>query len=191
MSRAAGWAFNLAALASTLLFLGVCALWVRGHRVCDDIVRQAASYDGREWTARMSRLKTGGGGFWFETRHAVRRTEVEARAAAAAVGPVWQWDQFPEPPYPISAGPGDPIWQRLGFLCSTSGYDLLLVAPYWALATMTLLAPGAWMSLRWKRRRRQRRARDGLCPICGYDLRATRARCPECGHVSSQKDSKV
>jgi hypothetical protein len=33
----------------------------------------------------------------------------------------------------------------------------------------------------WREARRHQRARQGLCPMCGYDLHATRERCPECG----------
>jgi hypothetical protein len=33
--------------------------------------------------------------------------------------------------------------------------------------------------------RRRRRRRSGLCPDCGYDLRATPGRCPECGTTAS------
>ena len=35
----------------------------------------------------------------------------------------------------------------------------------------------------WWRRRRRRRLRTGLCGNCGYDLRASPGRCPECGNV--------
>jgi hypothetical protein len=50
--------------------------------------------------------------------------------------------------------------------------------PYWSLATtMTIIL----LAMLQRRLRARQRHREGLCPVCGYDLRATPDRCPECG----------
>ena len=54
-------------------------------------------------------------------------------------------------------------------------------APYWFLAALTAVAPGLWLRRTLRQKRERARARAGLCPACGYDLRATPGRCPECG----------
>ena len=49
---------------------------------------------------------------------------------------------------------------------------------YWFLVTLTTL-PGPIHVWHWRRHRRRRQAAGrGLCPGCGYDLRATPGRCP-------------
>ena len=53
-----------------------------------------------------------------------------------------------------------------------------LIVPYWFITVLFLLLPVGWAVTRvWTKRR----AVEGQCPTCGYDLRATPTRCPECG----------
>ena len=72
--------------------------------------------------------------------------------------------------------PGDPFFWDRGWW---------LVIPCW-MPTLLLLIPPAIAGRRlpraWARHRRRRR---GLCSDCGYDLRASGERCPECGSAAA------
>jgi hypothetical protein len=61
-------------------------------------------------------------------------------------------------------------------------YHTQFYFPYWMPTVLFAILPGfmSFSSLRRRLRRRYRR-RHGLCIHCGYDLRATPKRCPECG----------
>jgi len=48
---------------------------------------------------------------------------------------------------------------------------------YWLIVIVTMILPAIWVV----RHRRGPKSTPGVCSGCGYDLRATHDRCPECG----------
>ncbi len=59
-----------------------------------------------------------------------------------------------------------------------SNRSIFIAVPFWPLVLAT--GGGGWLIGRHARALRRRRRR-GLCVACGYDIRATPERCPECG----------
>src|SRR5437899_2455545 len=56
--------------------------------------------------------------------------------------------------------------------------------PYWMPAALLSLLPALRLVRMVRRRKSRTRSARGLCPTCGYDLRATPDRCPECGTMA-------
>jgi hypothetical protein len=59
-----------------------------------------------------------------------------------------------------------------------------LVVPAWILLALSAPLPAVWITRALHQRRR---AAFNRCPGCGYDLRATPARCPECGGLPADR----
>ena len=79
-------------------------------------------------------------------------------------------------------------WEHGGFAWSqrSSSRDLIVtgVAPFWGVTLAAGAQPLGWSALRLLALLRRRRKQSaGFCPTCGYDLRATPDRCPECGTI--------
>ncbi len=74
--------------------------------------------------------------------------------------------------YPFPAAPGQTKWVRRTRFISV---------PAWMILVVTAPLSAWWMV---NARRQRRRKRIGLCAYCGYDLRATPQRCPECGAIA-------
>lgn len=87
----------------------------------------------------------------------------------------WAMEVTPERPWHVRGFSG---WQTSWTPWLPCGYDVAFGIPLWM--TSVLCGAGLWLTLRPARRRRRRETR-GLCRDCGYDLRGTARRCPECG----------
>ena len=110
----------------------------------------------------MSRLKSSGGGLWIETRHTPYRDPAEIRRIKdLRLADPFVWQVFRPsyrngaPALPImQAQAADPIWKRLGFelLIRNEGYDLLIVAPYWAAVLVGCVPFMMWLLIRERRK---------------------------------------
>ena len=108
----------------------------------------------------------------------------------------WQTDK------PMSVGGGAHLkhfWQRRGFNYSSDGPmsrdgrmgHHVAAVPLWFIVLTTAMLPAWWLAQLRRRRTLRRRAAEGRCLACGYDLRATPGRCPECGMVSAAASARA
>jgi hypothetical protein len=170
MRRLARRLFTLCSAASLLLCVAACALWVRSYRVAELLTHRATHGGATGFTERSLMLARG-------TAELGQFSSGGTLPARAALG--FTRERFAASSVRL---PRDTLAQRVGFgfrRLGTRGWSLSV--PGWGVAGLALLPPALWLHRRRIERRRRARSSVGLCPACGYDLRASPRRCPECG----------
>lgn len=165
MRRVARFAFTLCSAVSLLLCAAACVLWARSGTVMDG-VRHAVP-------VRSDAVSTSS--FTLFTRgNALHYLYV---GPSEGTPPGWKVLNDPQPPRFVTMT-DRPKWQALGFgRGGGTGWRFVSV-PFWFLVPSMLVLPALWLLAQVRRRRL---ARAGRCLTCGYDLRASPGRCPECG----------
>jgi hypothetical protein len=183
MTRLRNLLFNALVVVSLLLSLAMAGLWVRSY-----------------WVADVFQIDRGHGFFFLEATRG-RLTLLDARindeTAWAYFKAQNHWGasysrQRPYDPYP-TRGTGVVVWDvgGLRYVVSDAAsrgalLGRMLIIPIWMII-VPLVSFGLWGGLRLApARRRSSRRRRGECAKCGYDLRATPERCPECGTISAK-----
>jgi hypothetical protein len=194
-------ALNLLTALSLLLCVAVGALWVRSATTCD-LVTSAQAPAAGIWQSYT--LRTLRGGFQFESY----RLDVIGSRSRRPSRPL-EWHRFDEttmvPRWTMETSDRTdgiiglldlPLFESAGAF-DAPGFEWKsdrvedlhyintwrgVVLPYWSLCVAAAVLPIGRASLAvYAFQRRRRLNRVGLCRRCGYDLRATPERCPECG----------
>ncbi len=78
-------------------------------------------------------------------------------------------------------------WNPDGYVIRNFPQGWRCVFPLWIPVLIFVICP-LWLISPTSRRRKRKKL--GLCLKCGYDLRASKERCPECGCVAFQKEDR-
>jgi hypothetical protein len=165
--------FNLLAIASLVLFVIACMFWLAGRKRIEGYSELGERFG---W-----RVYAGGGrvvAMWY---FGDDRTVMVPRPYTRERLPLGYRAVLDarQPGADIDFG-----YAGFRFVRRRSGLsNWMVAAPYWFLCLVFACLP-AWRAVAERRRLvRERRQRRGLCPRCGYDLRATPGKCPECGQT--------
>lgn len=189
MRRLLQWAFNGAAAVSGVLFLVNCMLWVRSDFRQDRFF--VVRHDRAEENAELYFDVESGSGevcMFF-----AGRLPWDAASPPRPGLDFWRFGidhETLQAPHSLHAGLVDhKVWFGVRYDKDQSRLAGIIYRdldfPCWIAVVMAAAMPALW--IRCARRVGRDRVGLSFCRSCGYDLRATPLRCPECGAVPKAK----
>ena len=187
IGRVCQWIFSTAAILSLLLCVAFNAIWIRSKFVEDQIARTTWNSERAQEVDEALAAFSGDIYFVYYSRIAPAGTTFSRLHSPKPLG--WSFKHFPIRgiPHPLGgwifyesngAGPGN------GYAVNQWDVNWKFGLRIWYFVVLTAILPVHWT----RSFIRRRRPLPGHCATCGYDLRATPDRCPECGTIR-QKDS--
>lgn len=193
MKRAGRIVFNALALLSLLFCVASSMVCVRSYWIADQVARQRTEFGEQNYVVRVVAVKL--------SRGSVRIEQIEMDHSHFPAVEISKMKPFLLSRDGIQhrrtasvslIPPGkNTFWSLLGFYrygeSQTISGDIYIlrsslfrVLPLWPIVLTAAFLPFRWMRARCRRNNRER---EGCCITCGYDLRATPDRCPECGTI--------
>lgn len=194
---------SLSAL-SLLLFMGLAALCIRSQFRSDIVERvNSSESDGRVAAETEASIAArtpwwADCGIWYDQRRASSdRGGIvfdHSRLASNALGgfiPSSGW-YYSAPEAEAAQIHLWPTYEATGTFVppDSKGYGFngsaTLKLPYWLLLSAAAILPSITLTRAFRNRARP----HGVCRKCGYDLRASKERCPECGMLVTAKEDR-
>jgi hypothetical protein len=187
---------------SLLVCLAMIVMWVRSYWKSESWRR--TSYSARSAIFRSCVVGSGRGQAsvlmgWLDfsqdnVRHQPERTGPRGTVSVGAATFYYN-DSWIEQRMALQPPASEHWWEKLGIynrithkakLQSVPGIasTVVLSSPYWLLVLLTAIGPALWAWAWWK----SPNWPPGCCRKCGYDLRASPEKCPECGAVGSSAE---
>jgi hypothetical protein len=178
--------FNFAGAVSLLLCLAMAAMCGRSFWRHDSVSFTRCRLAKTRWVGTQVKLESLHGELiWDQLQYDFLPGQQPPEYYRGAVrGPAWA--SVPARQTRIDLARQPLGWAGIGAVVlpganSLATYTVTSIAiPYWLVVLVAALLPGRSV-VRYGRYRYRRAFKPGVCRSCGYDLRASPDRCPECG----------